>query len=86
MNQEGYAVGARVVICTGEWSGHSAVVSWPIAPASPGYALLESNRRIAGLRVSVHDVEPPGGHVTGFTQLTSHLLQLSSHLIEHTFL
>jgi hypothetical protein len=80
-----YQIGERVTLSSGDWLGHSGVVSWPLTVETPGYVLVHSNGRIAGVQVSATEVQPATPASTGFTQLTYLLIQLSSHLIERTF-
>ena len=86
MTERNYSVGELVVLTSGEWKGYGGVVSWPIGDKQAGYVLLCSESRIAGLKVSSNEVRPADETYQGFTQLTYHLLKLSSHVIEKSVL
>lgn len=86
MKGKNYPIGELVVITSGEWKGYGGVVSWPISDEQAGYVLFCSESRIAGLKVSGKDVRPADETYQGFTQLTYHLLKLSSHVIEKSIL
>ena len=86
MTNEGYAIGDLVVLTSDKWKGYGGVVSWPVTREDPGYVLVCSESRIAGLRVSLNEAKPADGSYQGFTQLTYHLLKLSSHVIEKSIL
>lgn len=86
MTERSYQIGDLAVLTSGEWKGYGGVVSWPISDKEPGYVLLCSECRIAGLKVSSREVRPADESYQGFTQLTYHLLKLSSHVIEKSIL
>jgi hypothetical protein len=78
--------GDRVQLIRGQWTGRGAIVSWPVTPESPGFALVCVDDRIAGIPIHLDDVTPALPETRGFTQLTYQLNRLSSFLIERTFL
>ena len=86
MYQDHYHVGELVVITRGDWQGYSGVVSWPITQDEPGYVLIYSEGNIAGVQANYPDVKPADESSQGYTQLTYHLIKLSSYLIERAIL
>ena len=86
MNQTQLQIGDIVLITTGEWAGAGGIVSWPISADEPGYVLVHSEGRIAGVRLSAADLSLADKPPSGFTQLTYQLNRLSSLLIEKSFL
>jgi hypothetical protein len=86
MEKSEYQFGDLVAMITGEWKDHAGIVSWPISKDSTGYVLIYSDGFILGIKASSADVMGVDDSYTGFTQLTSHLIKLSSHLIEKAIL
>lgn len=86
MTQATYQIGEMVVLVSGEWQGHTGVVSWPVSTEESGYVLIYSDGRIAGLRTSYEEILPTDQTTKGYTQLAHLLLKLSSHLIEKAIL
>jgi len=84
--KDAYEYGETVVVVSGDWQGHTGVVSWPIKQGEPGYVLIESDGWIAGQPASLQDVAPAAGPPKGCTQLTYRLINLSSLLIERSVL
>jgi len=86
MAEISYQTGDLVVLTRGEWKGYAGVVSWPISADQAGYVLVCSDGRIAGIRVSSDEINLAGETSQGFTQLSYHLLKLSSYVIEKSIL
>jgi hypothetical protein len=86
MADSSYQLGDLVVITSGEWKDYAGVVSWPITENNVGYVLVYSDGRIAGVRVSDKEIKLADETSEGFTQLTYHLIKLSSYLIEKRIL
>jgi hypothetical protein len=86
MEKSQYQFGDLVVLLNGEWKDHAGIVSWPISKDNTGYVLIYSDGNILGIKVSSEDVMSVDESYAGFTQLTSHLIKLSSHLIEKAIL
>lgn len=79
-------VGELVTITSGEYEGYSGVVSWPVAENGFGYVLICHEGNIAGVRVFSGDVKLADASSQGFSQLSYHLLKLSSFVIEKSVL
>jgi len=86
MEKSEYQFGDLVAMIRGEWKDHPGIVSWPISKDITGYVLIYSDGNILGVKASSGDVMGVDGSYAGFTQLTSHLIKLSSHLIEKAIL
>ena len=86
MEKSKYQVGDLVALLNGEWKDHAGIVSWPISKDDTGYVLIYSDGYIAGIKASSADVKRVDESYAGFTQLTYHLVKLSSHLIENAIL
>lgn len=86
MTKASYEVGELVMVTGGEWEGCAGVVSWPVTESQAGYVLVCSSSRVAGLKLTNKDIKPADETCRGFTQLTYHLLKLSSHVVEKSVL
>ena len=86
MADENYKLGELVTFVSGEWTGFAGVVSWPISKDEPGYVLVQSEGRVAGVSTSYEDIVPADETTKGFTQLAYQLIKLSSQLIENTIM
>ena len=84
--KESFQTGDLVLLNNGKWNGYAGVVSWPITADKPGYVLVCSEGLIAGLSVTIDEIELPNESTKGFTQLAYNLLKLSSHIIEKSVL
>jgi hypothetical protein len=86
MADNNYQLGELVIFTSGEWVGFAGVVSWPISREDPGYVLVHSEGRVAGVSTSYEDVMPADETAKGFTQLAYQLIKLSSQLIENAIM
>jgi hypothetical protein len=86
MKKVSYQVGELVMVVHGEWKGYAGVVSWPITEENAGYVLVYIDGSIAGLQITSEEIKPADESYQGFTQLTYHLLKLSSYVIERSIL
>jgi hypothetical protein len=86
MSERGFEIGDLVVLTRGEWREHAGVVSWPIGASQPGFVLICSAGRVAGVHADLANVRRADAAPSNYSQLAHCLLKLASYVIERAVL